>query len=235
MLLLFYNTVIRSHMKFVLQPWQLLLLILAGWINRNQQEVIEYLRTENGVFREKLGTKRILLNDNQRRRLAIKAKILGKKVLAEIGTIFTPETILRWRRILVAEKWDYSKQRKQIGRPRVSQEIIELLLRMTRDNPTWGYDRIQGALANLGHAISDTAVGNILKQHGIEPAPERKRQTTWKTFIQAHWDVMAAIDFTTIKTGQRTDWPLSTCCLSWSWPRGVCTLRAARLIRMIAG
>jgi transposase InsO family protein len=70
---------------------------------------------------------------------------------------------------------------------------------MARDNPTWGYDRIQGALANLGYEISDTAVGNILKRHGIEPAPERTRQTSWKTFIRAHWDVLAAIDFTTIE------------------------------------
>jgi transposase InsO family protein len=70
---------------------------------------------------------------------------------------------------------------------------------MARENPSWGYDRIQGAMANLGHEISDQTVGNILKAHGIEPAPERKRQTTWKTFIQSHWDVLGAIDFTTIE------------------------------------
>ena len=73
------------------------------------------------------------------------------------------------------------------------------MVRMARENPTWGYDRIQGALANLGHEVSDQTVGNILKEHGIEPAPERKRQTTWKTFLQSHWDVLAAIDFTTIE------------------------------------
>jgi transposase InsO family protein len=70
---------------------------------------------------------------------------------------------------------------------------------MARENPSWGYGRIQGALANLGHQISDQTVGNILKEHGIEPAPERKRQSTWKTFVQSHWDVLGAIDFTTIE------------------------------------
>jgi len=70
---------------------------------------------------------------------------------------------------------------------------------MARENPTWGYDRIQGALANLGHIISDTTVGNILKAHGIEPTPGRSRQTTWKAFLRSHWDVLGAIDFTTIE------------------------------------
>ena len=83
-------------MCFILQPWQLYLVILAGWINREQQEVIEYLRTENQVLKEKLGKQRILLSDDQRRRLALKGKILGRKRLQEFGTLFTPDTILRW-------------------------------------------------------------------------------------------------------------------------------------------
>ncbi len=186
-------------MAFILQPWQLYLAILAGWINRQQQEVIEYLRTENRVLKEKLGKKRILLNDDQRRCLAVKGSILGRKRLEEVGTLFTPDTILRWHRMLVAKKWDYSARRKSVGRPRVNQEIVALVLRFARENVTWGYDRIQGALSNLGHTISDQTVGNILREHGIEPAPERKRQTTWKTFFKAHWDVLASIDFTTIE------------------------------------
>jgi hypothetical protein len=102
-------------MKSVLQPWQLLLLILAGWINRHQQEVLEYLRIENQVLKEKLGKKRILLTDDQRRRLAVKGKILGRKALQEIATIVTPDTILRWHRQLVAQKWDYSDRRQKLG------------------------------------------------------------------------------------------------------------------------
>ncbi len=104
-------------MDFVLQPGQLLLVILAGCINRQQQQVIDYLRTENQVLREKLGKKRILLDDDQRRRLAVKGKVLGRKMLEQVGTLFTPDTILRWHRMLVAQKWDYSDRRKKVGRP----------------------------------------------------------------------------------------------------------------------
>ena len=182
-----------------MQPWQLLLLVLAGWINLREQEVSEYLRAENRVLREKLGKKRILLNDDQRRRLAVKGKILGRKMLEQVATIMTPDTIQRWHRELVAAKWDYSGRRKKIGRPPASAEVVGLVLRMARENPGWGYDRIQGALANLGHLISNTWVGSILKAHGIDPAPDRKRQSTCKSFLQAHWDVLAPVDFTTIE------------------------------------
>src|SRR5262249_13964731 len=93
-------------MNFVLRPCQLLSLILAGWVNRQQQQVIDYLRTENQILREKIGKRRILLDDDQRRRLAVKGKVLGRKVLAQAGTLVTPDTILRWHRLLVAQKWD---------------------------------------------------------------------------------------------------------------------------------
>lgn len=186
-------------MNFILQPWQFLLLIIAGWVNREQQQVIEFLRAEVEILLEIQGRKRILLNDKQRARLAVKGKTLGRQVLKEISTIFTPDTILRWHRQLVAQKWNYSERRKKIGRPPISQEVIKLILRMAQENPIWGYDHIQGALANLGYEISDQSVGNILQKHGIEPAPTRKQQTTWSTFIKAHWDVLAAIDFTTVE------------------------------------
>src|ERR1017187_4712816 len=159
-------------MNFVLQPWQLLLAILAGWINRQQQEVIEYLRTENQILKEKHGKRRIVLTDDQRRRLAVKGKVLGRKVLETVGTLFTPDTILRWHRLLVAQKWNTSDRGKKPGRPPVADEIRILVVRLASENPTWGYDRIQGALANLGHTIADATVGNILKASGIEPAPD---------------------------------------------------------------
>jgi hypothetical protein len=158
-------------MNFVLHPWQLLLVGLAGWVNRQQQAVIEYLRAENQVLKEVHGKKRIRLNDDQRRCLAAKGKILGRKVLGEIGTTVTPDTILRWHRTFVAKKWDYSNRRRKVGRPPVSPEIVQLTVRMARENPTWGYDRIQGALANLRHDISDTTVqglANCLKAPGEE-------------------------------------------------------------------
>ncbi len=147
-------------MHFVLQPWQLLLTILAGLINREQQEVIEYLRAENQILKESYGKKRIRLNDDQRRRLALKGKALGRKVLGEIGTAFSPDTILRWHRQLVAEKWDYSDRRQSVGRPRVRPEIIELVLRMARENT--GYADISIA--------RDTAPGGSRDRRSELPA-----------------------------------------------------------------
>ena len=170
---------------------------------RHGQDAVEYLLTENRVLREKLGKSRILLNDDQRRRLAVKGRILGRKMLEHLANIATPDTILRWHRELVARHWDYSGRRKASGRPPVTPEIVELVLRLAKESPTWGYDRIQGAVANPGHRISDTTVANILKTHGIEPAPDPRRGTTWRTFLKAHWDVLASVDFTTIEVWTR--------------------------------
>jgi putative transposase len=184
-------------MQFVLQPWQLYFLILAGWVNRQQQDVINHLRIENQVLKEKHGKRRILLNDDQRRRLAVSGKVLGRKLLEEVGTLFTPDTILRWHRTLVAKKWDYTHKRKSVGRPRVAKEVVDLVLRFARENPTWGYDKIAGALANLGHEVSDQTVGNILKRHDLPPAPQRKKTTTWREFIRTHQDLLVGTDFFT--------------------------------------
>ena len=187
-------------MNFILHPWQLLFLILSGWVNRRQQEIIEFQNAQIRALMDKLGRKRILLTDDQRRILAVKGKAIGRKTMMELTTIVTPDTILRWHRRLIAEKWNYSDRRGNTpGRPPVPDEVTRLVLRMAKENPSWGYDRIQGALANLGLHISDTTVGNILSENGIEPAPDRRRHTTWKTFLQAHWDVLGAIDFTTLE------------------------------------
>ncbi|MFH1574569.1 MAG: hypothetical protein ABIG68_11330, partial [Acidobacteriota bacterium] len=186
-------------MKPQFQPWHLLLLILAGRINRRQQDAVDYLLAENRILREKLGKKRILLNDDQRRRLTVKGEILGRTMLAQLASIVTPDTILRWHRELVARHWDCSCRRKATGRPPVTPEIVALVLRIANESPTRGYNRIQGTLSNLGHRISDTTVANILRSHGIEPAPDRRRQATWKTFLEAHWDVLASVDFTMIE------------------------------------
>jgi len=120
-------------MKPQFQPWQFLLLILVGWINRSQQDAVEYLITENRILREKLGKKRILLNDDQRRRLAVKGKILGRKMLDQLATIATPETILRWHRELIARHWDYSQRRKSAGRPSTAPKIVEWVLRFAKE------------------------------------------------------------------------------------------------------
>jgi hypothetical protein len=108
---------------------------------------------------------------------------LGRKVLADIATIARPDTILGWYRKLVARKFDGSKARQYPGRPRIKREVEELILRMASENRDWGYDRIAGALANLGHEVSDQTVGNVLRRHDLPPAPERKSTTTWATFV----------------------------------------------------
>ncbi len=185
--------------NFILQPWQFCFMILASWVHREQQKINEFYRAELEALMKVQGKKRILLTDDQRRLLAVKGKSLGRKALMELTTIVTPDTILRWHRTLVAQKWNYTERRKSVGRPCVKTEIVDLVLRFALENLSWGYDRIQGALSNLGHDVSDQTIGNILKGHGIEPAPNRKRQTSWKTFIKAHWDVLAAIDFTTVE------------------------------------
>jgi putative transposase len=195
-------------MSFILHPWQLFFLIWSGLVNRRQQEIIEFQNAQIRILMDKMGRKRIILSDRQRRVLAAKGKALGRRALMELTTIVTPDTILRWHRRLVAAKWDYSERRKKApGRPPIPDEVVEFVLRMARENPSWGYDRIQGALANLGHEISDTTVGNILRANGIEPAPERKHTTTWKTFLKAHWESIAAIDFTTVEVWTRSGLP----------------------------
>ena len=122
--------------------FQFLLLILAGWINRHQQAVIEYLQAENQSLREQVGNKRIRWTDAQRRRLAEKAKAIGRSTLAALGTVVTPDTLLLWYRNLVAAKYDGSKKRG-LGRPRTKTEIGTLFIRMARENPSWGYTRIR--------------------------------------------------------------------------------------------
>ena len=187
-------------MSFILQPWQLLFVALSAWVNQQQQRIIEFQGAQIEALLEKQGKRRVLLTDDQRRLLAVKGKALGRKALMELTTIVTPATILAWHRELVAKKWDYSNRRKQgPGRPRIRQVIVDLILQFAKENPTWGFDRIQGALANVGYHISDTTVSNILKAHGIEPAPDRQRTGSWSTFLKAHWDVLAAIDFTTVE------------------------------------
>jgi hypothetical protein len=117
-------------LEFILRPWRLIVLFLASQLNCEQQRIIQYLRMENLVLPEKLGKKRILLNDDQRRQLAVKGKALGRRALRELATIFTPDTILRWHRELIAQKWDFSNLKKRIGRSRIGNDTIAIAGRM---------------------------------------------------------------------------------------------------------
>lgn len=178
-------------------PTYLLLGILAGWLNRQQQAVIDYLRAENEVLKRQLKGRRARLTDEERRRLAVKGKALGRKVLAEVACIVTPETILRWHRRLIALKWTFP--RRSVGRPSVGSEVRSLIVEMARTESRWGYTSIRDRLRNLGYRVSRATVANVLKEHGLEPAPQRSRGTSWSTFLKAHWTGLAAIDFTTVE------------------------------------
>ena len=174
-------------------PLQFLAAWLAVWLGRVLQDQVDYLKAENHLLREKLGPKRVMLTDAERRRLAMLGKALGRKGLAAVATIASPETILRWYRELVAKKHDGSQQRKQ-GRPKTAAEIAALVIRMAREN-TWGYTRIKGALKNLGHEIGRNTIKRILLENGIDPAPERGRRMSWATFIKAHLGAVVGMDF----------------------------------------
>ena len=173
--------------------WQILFVALTGWVNRRQLEMIAYLREENRVLKEHLGGQRLHFTDPQRRRLAATGYRLGRQALADVATIVTPDTILRWHRQLIARKW--TTVRRRVGRPGVLREIRALTGRMARENPTWGYRRIQGALKNLGHRVARSTIAGLLRAEGIGPVPERP--TSWRTFLAAHWGAIAAADFFT--------------------------------------
>jgi putative transposase len=181
---------------------QFLLMVVAGWLHRQQAATIDYLKAENRMLRARLGGRRIVSTDAERRQLAEKARALGRKTLHELGTIVTPETLLRWHRELVARKWTFVERRNP-GRPRICEELVALVVRMAKDNRGWGYTRIQGAMANLGYKLGRGTIGRILKEHGIEPAPERGKGMSWSVFLKAHWKVLAATDFFTVEV--------------WSW------------------
>ena len=176
--------------------WKQLLAYITGSVDEELLLRNAYLVTENRILCQQL-TGRVQLTDAERRSLAEIGKKLGKKALEEVASLVKPDTILAWHRRLVVQKFDGSKPRKALGRPRIDQELEDLVVRMAQENRRWGYDRITGALAHLGYHISDQTVGNILKRRGLPSAPERKTTTTWNEFIRAHMDVLVATDFFT--------------------------------------
>jgi hypothetical protein len=189
-------------MEWLLRPWHLTILAIASWMNREQQDAMQYLEAENAVLREKLGERRILLSDDQRRRLAVKGKQLGRRGLSRISTLFTPDTVLGWHRTIADDatesQVDRAYDRKSSG-PLFKWQRITRLGAMTGS---------QGALKNVGFHIADNTARNVLREHGIEPVPRRGRHTNWKTFLRGHWHVRGSIDFTTTEVwtpfGMRT-------------------------------
>src|SRR6202451_3183729 len=174
--------------------WLRLLAYVTGSVNQELLLQNEYLAAENRILRTKLPS-RLRLSDPERVTLAEIGKRVGRKALREIACVAKPDTILAWYRKLNAQKFDGSKHRRYPGRPRVDEALEALIVRMARENSGWGYDRIVGAVANLGYTVSDQTVGNVLRRHGIAPAPHRSRTMSWKDFLAAHMNVLAATDF----------------------------------------
>ena len=175
-----------------------LLAYVTGLVNQKLLLQNEYLIAENRILRAHLPA-RMRLSDPERSTLAEIGKRLGRTALQQVACVAKPDTILAWYRRLIARKFDGSKHRVSSGRPPVSPEVETLIVSFARENSGWGYDRIVGALANLGHSVSDQTVGNILRRYGIAPAPKRSQNTTWKDFIASHMAVLSAADFFTVE------------------------------------
>jgi hypothetical protein len=178
--------------------WTRILAYITGTVVQELLLRNEYLAAENRILKAQLkGCLR--LSDAERAKLGEIGHRLGRKSLGEVATTALPDTILAWYRRLIARKFDGSRARRTPGRPRIDREVAELIVRMAEENRSWGYDRIVGALANLGHEVSDQTVGNVLRRHGVPPAPARKQTTTWAAFIRAHLAVLAGTDFFTVE------------------------------------
>ena len=176
--------------------WARILAYVTGTVDQELLARNEYLAAENRILKAQLNG-RPRLSDAERGVLGETGHRLGRKALSEVASVARPDTILAWYRKLVARKFDGSKARRSPGRPRIKREVEQLIVRMAKENRDWGYDRIVGALANLGYEVCGQTVGNVLQRHGLPPAPERKRTTTWPTFIQTHLALLAGTDFFT--------------------------------------
>jgi len=176
--------------------WARLLAYVTGTVNQELLLRNEYLAAEDRILRGQIKV-RLLLSEGEKATLAEIGNRLGRRALEDLAATAKPDTILGWYRKLVANKFDGSKFRRSVGRPKLDEETERLVMQMARENPSWGYNRIVGALANLGHCLSDQKVGNVLRRHGISPAPKRKQTVSWKDFIRSHRDVLVGMDFFT--------------------------------------
>ena len=183
--------------------WRAAKLLLAQLlkldINEQLVREVDYLMAENQVLKNQITTngKRLKFTNEQRRLLVVKAKALGQR-LFDVVTIVRPETILRWQKKLIAMKFDSSKAARKVGRPRIEVDIEQLVLKLARENRSWGYSRIAGAIKNLGVKVSSSTVANIMHRNGFNPSGERGQGgMTWAEFIKIHKDEIWATDFFT--------------------------------------
>ena len=181
--------------------WLTLVTCLAYCIDKELYKAIDYLREQVRILVEhqEKQDKRIRLNNSQRMRVAAKAKRLSRQMLEQCTELFTPDTIMRWYRKLIAEKYDGSQNRTSPGRPQITQEIVDLVIQFKQENPRWGYQKITDQIVYLGYRISKSSVKNILIENGYDPEPDLTVRSTWHEFIKSHWDVLAACDFFTVE------------------------------------
>ncbi len=179
---------------------QFVIAMIACAINERMQRKLDYTQEEVRIPKELLrtatGTLRFSFTADQRRRLALAGKELTPKDRRKCCQIVKPATILAWFRALGARKYDGSKARTLLGRPRKAQDIRKLVIEMAQANLGWGYTKIRDALrTGLKIEIGRTTVANILAEAGIEPAPEREKKRTWKQFMKMYWESLYACDF----------------------------------------
>ena len=178
--------------------WARMVAYVTGTVNPELLLRNEYLGAENRILRGQIKG-RLLLSEGEKATLAEIAQRLGRKALEELAAVAKPDTLLAWCRKLIADKFDGSRIHQRVDRPRMDEEAERSVVQMAKENPSWGYDRIVGALANLGFLLSDQTVGNILRRHGLSPAPKRKRAISWKDLIPSHMEVLVGTDFFTVE------------------------------------
>ena len=162
--------VVCGTMRKTLDPFRFLLLCLAGWMNQQQQHAINYLREEKRILRAQIGNRRLRFTDRERRRLAARAKCVGRKLLAEIAIVVTPETLLAWHRWLIAQKYDGSKKRGP-GRSEIAAEVEALVVRMATENRTWAICGFKVPCRTSG--IDSHAVRSRISSRGMASSPHR--------------------------------------------------------------
>ena len=178
--------------------WPRLLAYITGTVVQELLLRNEYLAAENRILKGQIKTV-LQLSDAERTTLAEIAHRLGRKSLEEVAVSAKPDTILGWYRKLIAHKFDGSKARRTHGRPRMDEEMESLVVRMAKENPSWGYDRMVGAMANLGYTLSDQTVGNILWSSRHPSRPQTKAPYELERLHPSHLDVLAGTDFFTVE------------------------------------
>jgi len=214
--------------------WARMLAYITGTVDQELLLRNEYLAAENRILKAQIKG-RLLLSGADKATLAEIAHRLGRKALEEVAAAAKPDTILGWYGKLIANKFDGSRFRRSPGRPRVEEETERLVVQMAKENPTWGYDRIVGALANLGRRLSDQTVGNILRRHGVPPAPNENTPRAGKISSARIWMFWWERISSRWKCLRSKAWLPTMCCSLSSWRVGGFVWPESRPIRISSG